>query len=1175
MANFNVRFDQALNVSGAFDNCFFHTYLLHLFANDLDLPEDLFTFKSILGDKGPAAELQKRFPDIDSLSIFAEYAQRQSPERPPVSPNFIFEKTLVLGFLMREWFATTMAQNLTIANSLEAETIEQFKNYKEFRAFMEKDQLLSGAEGVLYAANEQFLEYFCARPKEGALTAHEKRFEQYFTDAQGNVTQALKNFWQDKGYQNYCQLIAQPSTKLSYADLGPVIEILKQPLTIYDATNRATKIKEIAGNEDTPEMETKLNVLEGHYYLLRTEQTAPLLGEYESSLKQYTKERAEVLEVEGNKLKAANAKSSLFVAAICPPGQMDQPPFNLLLKKVDEVNHFVQFHKQEEAQQKKALLKETYLKMVGQDGLAIQSIENSYIISNTADYVEILRAAIKQNPQALQHASSQQVYAILSHKGLYIPILSEAVKQNPLAIQWVNRAFVNNHPEEYEKIAIAAVQQSSEALFYVHHDYADAHFKEYKNIALIAVRHHGLSLKNIRDRIFEYKRPEDYQLYKELVLSAMQSNPEARQYINWEYLKNAPVAVRAAIIETVVKHDGLLLEKVSNLDYQYLNGVGLFARIAYDAVQQNGLALQFVTGTPLRNQAEIYEKICTAAVKQNGEALSFVHRDYIEDHIPAYQQIVYNSVQSNGLALRSINENMYKAQEPKDYELYKNIVLTAMRNHPEAHQHINWEYLKKAPVAVCAEIAQIVEKKQELPPSVIKELKEIQQRIQHEKQSVKAQEEKQRLAVEQRKAQEEKQRLADEQRKAQEEKQRLADEQRKAQEEKQRLADEQRKAQEEKQRLADEQRKAQEEKQRLADEQRKAQEEKQRLADEQRKAQEEKQRLADEQRKAQEEKQRLADEQRKAQEEKQRLADEQRKTQEEKQRLADEQRKAQEEKQRLADEQRKTQEKQRPSEEENKAQKEKQRLADEQRKAQEEKQRLADEQRKAQEKQRLAEEQRKAQEEKQRLAEEQRKAQEEKQRLADEQRKAQEKQRLADEQRKAQEKQREEEEPHRNEKEQAGKPTEPNHYHEEFNKAIHVLKDKMDEFQKEPDFATDQKLQDAYGAANALYAALEDQGNEFFTKEPSPASYKNFKDNCKRHVQEAREVLDQHRGWGRILLNVFAMIITAGIGYAIAAGVNIAVNKGKFTFFATDSSEKLSTIEDYIENKANKAAPAA
>ena len=105
-----------------------------------------------------------------------------------------------------------------------------------------------------------------------------------------------------------------------------------------------------------------------------------------------------------------------------------------------------------------------------------------------------------------------------------------------------------------------------------------------------------------------------------------------------------------------------------------------------------------------------------------------------------------------------------------------------------------------------------------------------------------------------------------------------------------------------------------------------------------------------------------------------------------------------------------------------------------------------------------------------------------------------------------------------------------------------------------------------------LYIALQKEGNNFFTKAPTPGDYETFKSNCEGHVKDARQVLDHHRGWRKILLNIFAIIITAGVGYALAAGINIAI-KGRFTFFSTDSSEKLSEIEEFIEN--NTSSPAA
>ncbi|CEG58389.1 hypothetical protein [Legionella fallonii] len=150
-----------------------------------------------------------------------------------------------------------------------------------------------------------------------------------------------------------------------------------------------------------------------------------------------------------------------------------------------------------------------------------------------------------------------------------------------------------------------------------------------------------------------------------------------------------------------------------------------------------------------------------------------------------------------------------------------------------------------------------------------------------------------------------------------------------------------------------------------------------------------------------------------------------------------------------------------------------------------------------------------------------------------------------------------------------------NKHHQEFNKAIDVLKQKMEEFKKNPDFEEDPKLQKAFNAANKLHNKLERAGNDYFRKEPSEAAYDKFARSCKSHINEARAVLDEHRGWKKILINVVAIIATAGIGYAIAAGINMAMNKGKFTFFSTDSSLKLDSIEEHLENKGNKSSPAA
>ena len=342
------RLAEALDVSGAFDNCFFHSYALHLMANKLELPQNLFTFQSISGVDSPASKLQKRFPSKDSLSLFAEHAHLH-PENPVVFPEFMVEKTLILGFLMREWFATKMLDNTTIRDDLLKTALISFNTYKEFIAFMDKDELLLGNEGVLYSANDSFLTYFSARPKAESLSSEEIRFEKYFTVAGGDTNKALTAYWNSEGYENYCKLIATPGVKLAYVDVTPIINTFNQSLTIYNANQSITH--NIDGNKDIPTMEVKLNPTEGHYYLLKTEQTTPLLNEYANSFKKYKEDRQEVLATVGNKDLAATQKSSVFVGAICPPGHLAKQPITLLLDKVDSLKAEVREHLETKKQQ--------------------------------------------------------------------------------------------------------------------------------------------------------------------------------------------------------------------------------------------------------------------------------------------------------------------------------------------------------------------------------------------------------------------------------------------------------------------------------------------------------------------------------------------------------------------------------------------------------------------------------------------------------------------------------------------------------------------------------------------------------------------------------------------------------------------------------------------------------
>ncbi len=327
----------ALDVSGAFDNCFFHAYALHLLANNLPLPADLFTFESILGEDSFAKKLRKFFPDHQAFSIFNEYWKRAHPSQEPVSPHFIVEKTLVLGFILREWFATQLIQSSNAQDQLTLDAISAFQSYKGFRESIECAELLGSERGVLYTANLDFLEYFVARPK-AQLTEEESDFEKYFRDNDNDEEKALTAYWYAAGYFNYCRQCALPNNKLSYKDISPVMELNAQAVIIY--SSRGEVIHEIPANAGSAQMALVLNEGEGHYHLVKTELSADLLAEYQASYDQYKKDRATILASEEDRFTLSSTMPSLLVGAICPAEHLADP-FTLLWQKLDDMSQFL------------------------------------------------------------------------------------------------------------------------------------------------------------------------------------------------------------------------------------------------------------------------------------------------------------------------------------------------------------------------------------------------------------------------------------------------------------------------------------------------------------------------------------------------------------------------------------------------------------------------------------------------------------------------------------------------------------------------------------------------------------------------------------------------------------------------------------------------------------------
>ncbi|HAT8180101.1 TPA: type IV secretion protein Dot [Legionella pneumophila] len=323
------RVDNAVDVSGAFDNCFFHNFALYLLTNNLPLPDDLFHFKSIIDKDSKAEQLFQFFHNPESLNLFSLLDKEHDVSEPS---GYLFEKSLILGFLFREWFPTQLVKNSAVkAEMLEGEkgVFSAFKNYKEYRSFMPKEELKITEFGVLYEANEAFLEYFYNR-SEGTSINKDSPFEKYFVDSSSDE-EAIKNYWNAEGYKLYCQHLAKPQVKLSYIEIMTMMKVINQPLTIYDRSTSSTVAEHVNPKISLPDFEVAIDALQGHYFLLKTEETEQELEEYERTYAQYKRDRSEILSHSDKPV------SSLLVRATCPKGHLDEDPFVALIERLSEI----------------------------------------------------------------------------------------------------------------------------------------------------------------------------------------------------------------------------------------------------------------------------------------------------------------------------------------------------------------------------------------------------------------------------------------------------------------------------------------------------------------------------------------------------------------------------------------------------------------------------------------------------------------------------------------------------------------------------------------------------------------------------------------------------------------------------------------------------------------------
>ena len=302
------RIDRAIDVSPVMNNCFFHAFALYLLINNEPFPPDLFLQYD--HDIKSVHDLKKQFKRLEDFEIFDTYAQLQNPGSK--SSTHLFEKTLVLGVLLRSWFAHWLLVNDEYKELLyeKAKKVPVFSRIVEF--FNE-----SGAESLseeaLYLANKNFFE--------------------------GKYEVEPETYWLEQGYSNYCQYLALPGTKIAPSDVRPVLKHLGIPYAIYGKIDKKIVME---SGEAARKFELAIDPGAGHYFLIVPENNQAL-DEYKSECINYINERTRVLRKDDvNKLAECKKKSLLLLAATLPADHLNgRTAISVLVDKIASIKEFI------------------------------------------------------------------------------------------------------------------------------------------------------------------------------------------------------------------------------------------------------------------------------------------------------------------------------------------------------------------------------------------------------------------------------------------------------------------------------------------------------------------------------------------------------------------------------------------------------------------------------------------------------------------------------------------------------------------------------------------------------------------------------------------------------------------------------------------------------------------
>jgi hypothetical protein len=338
-----------VNVSAAFDNCFFHCYALHLLVNGLPLPDNLFRFP--VTPNSDVAKLRALIPNEEALHELAVYpltdhyrrtlsaynadAERYGlPQREPSDDACLLERSLVLGYFLRHWMVSqqqteahkqaTLDGGHTEFDPLSLEhkgIVAVFRDYLRGRdAGAEREDLLQLSNA--YQPNLDFLErLYSTTWKRKTATSEE-------------IDEEIRIFWRATGYARYCNYLRQAFVKISVFEFQWVLRENPFAINVYAGTSAFAQ----TGDQSSAllPLVIRLDTYEGHYFLNKTAVTAAQLERYQQSIEEYKVDRETILAQSGYRI------SSPCVRATTRPDQLTSNPFIFLLSELGEMQRKIQ-----------------------------------------------------------------------------------------------------------------------------------------------------------------------------------------------------------------------------------------------------------------------------------------------------------------------------------------------------------------------------------------------------------------------------------------------------------------------------------------------------------------------------------------------------------------------------------------------------------------------------------------------------------------------------------------------------------------------------------------------------------------------------------------------------------------------------------------------------------------